>query len=98
MDQREQIAQILAKNPEYKQRKYRYIVIAKVLAENNNIILEPKDIQLICSLADEYRHQTKVDEVGIEKEKEYHRTPFMFEWEREMQGRKKFIESQNSLF
>lgn len=98
MDQREQIAQILAKNPRYKQRKYRYTVISEILAKHHNIILEPKDIQLICSLADEYRHQTQADEVGLEKEKEHHRTPFMFEWEREMQGRKKFIESQNSLF
>lgn len=96
--QRDLIAQKLLNNPAYKQRKNRYIFISELLASHYGIVLEPKDCKLVCSLADEYRHQTDADEVGVEKEKEWHAKPFMFEWQYEMQGRKKLAEAQDSLF
>lgn len=73
--QRDIIENLLSEKPQYQNRKLRYNAIAEILQNHFNIILEPKDIQLICSLADEYRHQTEADEVGEELEKDWHKTP-----------------------
>lgn len=65
MTNREIIQNLILKTPQYSKRKFRFIVISKILEENHNIILEPYEIQLICSLVDEFRHQTEADETGL---------------------------------
>lgn len=97
--QRDLIAQKLLNNPAYKQRKNRYIFISELLASHYGIVLEPKDCKLVCSLADEYRHQTDADEVGVEKEKEWHTTRPLMEWEWEMKKKMKVLNlDQKPLF
>ena len=58
MNQREKLLDLLEKHPEWRERKYRYTVIS------NLTNIEPEVCKLICSIADDFRHITKVDEVG----------------------------------
>lgn len=83
MTNRELIAHKLQTTPAYRKRKFRYVLIAEILKENHNLILEPSDIQLICSLADEYRHSplTRKDEVGAELESQWKYTPQLHNFE-----------------
>ena len=79
--QREQIAEILKEKPFYRERKQRYNVVSEILKNHYGLVVEPKDCQLICSLADEYRHQTEKDEVGEKLEKEWHKPDYVHNFE-----------------
>jgi hypothetical protein len=81
--QREIIQNLLSEKPQFKNRKFRYNAISEILEKYHNIILEQKDIQLICSLADEYRHQTEADEVGKSEEKKWHKKDYQFSFQNE---------------
>lgn len=72
--QRKQIEDLLSEKPLYKHRKFRYNVVSEILERYYGLILAPSECQLICSLADEYRHQTEADEIGLSKEKDWRPT------------------------
>jgi len=74
-EQRQQVFETIAGTPGYEQRKNRYVVVSKILEKYHGLIIEPKDCQLICSLADEFRHQTVKDSVGEKLEQAWHNTP-----------------------
>jgi len=79
--QREQIAELLIDKPFYGERKNRYNLVAEILEKHYGLKIEPKDCQLICSLADEYRHQTEVDFIGEKLARGWHKSPAMHERE-----------------
>lgn len=58
MNQRQNLLDLLEKNPKYRERKYRYIVISTLTGVDEDLCKK------ICSVADDYRHITQVDEVG----------------------------------
>lgn len=77
MNQRDLIASNLENHPEYRNRSMRYVLLESLTG------VDRETCRLICSLADEYRHQTKADDVGIEKEKEWHASPDILKWNAE---------------
>jgi len=78
--QRDLIVDYLSAHPDCKKRKNRYYTISQILELNYGMILEPAEIKLICSLADEYRHQTQADDIGLELEREWHASPAVKGW------------------
>ncbi len=74
MTQREIILNFLEKNPEWKQRKYRYLLAAELTG------IEPEVCKQIASILDDYRHITQVDEIGEEKAEEWKRTPNLIQF------------------
>ncbi len=71
MNQREKIQKLLKERPELALRKNRYL-LASILTD-----IDPHKCKQIASVLDEYRHQTKVDEVGKRMEREWHYSDFL---------------------
>ena len=71
MNQRDTIAKMLEEDPSLRQRKNRYILAARMTG------VDAEECKRICSILDEYRHQTQADEVGIEMEREWHASPVL---------------------
>ena len=69
MNQREKIASMLEEEPELRKRKMRYVVCARLTG------VDADTCKLICSIADEFRHQTTSDEIGETLEREWHASP-----------------------
>ena len=67
MNQRDKIAQMLEEDPMLRERKMRYVVCARITG------VDADTCKLICSIADEFRHQTTADEVGEALEAEWHK-------------------------
>lgn len=74
---RKQILDLLEAQPEYRQRKYRYIVASRLTD------IDPETCKLIASILDDYRHLTEKDSVGAAKEKEWHASPALKRHEQE---------------
>jgi hypothetical protein len=74
---RELIQNLLEDHPEYRQRKFRYQVVSRLTD------VDPETCKLICSLADEFRHLTEVDEVGEAKAEEWKRSPALAQSEQD---------------
>jgi hypothetical protein len=78
MNQRERITQLLEEKPHYRQRKNRYLLAAEITG------VPAEDCKWVASVLDEFRHQTKVDEVGAKLEQEWKRSPSLASHETEM--------------
>lgn len=68
-NQIERIEGLLIDNPEWRKRKFRYILASEMTG------VSPEKCKEIASILDQYRHQTDVDKKGLELEKEWKRSP-----------------------
>jgi hypothetical protein len=69
MNQRDTISRMLEEDPSLRQRKNRYILAARMTG------YDPEECKRICSIMDEYRHQTQADDTGLLLEREWHESP-----------------------
>ena len=63
--QRQVIADMLSKEPQLRERKYRFVVASRMSG------VDEDTCKMICSIVDEFRHQTKADEVGLAHAEEW---------------------------